>query len=104
MKRALLFLATLAGIFVAIVGADLSSSFGPTATPAFAQTADQDYKVAPPAEELDARARGYVVRRRVMAVILIGGTLAGGMIASISRRRARARARAQQDESGGSSG
>lgn len=64
-------------------------------SPVRAQSDSQDYKTAPPAEELDARAEGYVLRRRVMALILIGGTLAGGIIGSVSRRRERARARRQ---------
>ena len=51
----------------------------------------QDYKQAPPAEELDQRADEYVLGRRIVAILLIGGTLVGGMIGSISRRRERRR-------------
>lgn len=52
----------------------------------------QDYKQAPPAEELDRRADDYVTGRRVVVVILVVGTLVGGMAGSVSRRLARRRA------------
>ena len=52
----------------------------------------QDYKQAPPAEELDERAEVYVTNRRIMAIVLVGGTFVAGLGASILRRRARRRA------------
>jgi heme/copper-type cytochrome/quinol oxidase subunit 2 len=59
-----------------------------------------DYKQAPPAEELDRQASDYITNRRIVAVLLIGGTLVGGMIGSIARRRARRRARREDSGHG----
>lgn len=96
MKQHLLLVATL--LTLSVGGAGLPDTLPAATGAAFAQTSAPDYKTAPPTEELDARARDYVVRRRVMALILIGGTFAGGLIASIARRRERARARAQEHD------
>ena len=60
--------------------------------------AADDFKKAPPLEELDRRADEYITNRRIVAVLLIGGTLIGGMIGSISRRRAKARAARERAE------
>lgn len=49
------------------------------------------YKLAPPAEELDHRARSWLRQKKWAAAILFGGTLAGGVISMVSRRRARRR-------------
>lgn len=63
--------------------------------------AAQDYKKAPPAEELDERADAYVNNRRIVAILLISGTLVGGLISGLSRRRARRReAERSRDEAG----
>ena len=48
--------------------------------------------------DLDRRADEYITNRRIVAVLLIGGTLIGGMIGSISRRRAKARAARERAE------
>lgn len=96
MKQHLLLVALL--LTLGVSGAGIVDALFGVTVEARAQTSAPDYKTAPPAEELDARARDYVVRRRVMALILIGGTFAGGMIASIARRRERARARARQQD------
>ena len=62
--------------------------------------AADDYKQAPPPEELDRQASDYITNRRIVAVLLIGGTLVGGMIGSIGRRRARRRARREDSGHG----
>lgn len=60
--------------------------------------AADDYKKAPAPEELDRQASDYITNRRIVAVLLVGGVLVGGMIGSIGRRRARRRA--QRESSG----
>lgn len=62
---------------------------GNVAPPAMAQ----DYKKAPPAEELDRRADEYITGRRIVVILLVAGTLIGGMMGSVSRRRERRAAR-----------
>jgi hypothetical protein len=54
-------------------------------------TTSTDYKLAPSEEELDARVHDYLLGRRVMAVVLVGGTFVAGLAGSVIRRRARKR-------------
>lgn len=60
----------------------------------------QDYKLAPPAEELDRRADEYVMNRRIMAIVIVGGTFVVGLVSGLARRRARLRAQRELEAQG----
>lgn len=59
-------------------------------------TTSTDYKLAPSDEELDAKVHDYLLGRRVMAVVLVGGTFVAGFAGSVMRRRARKRQEEQR--------
>lgn len=79
-------------LFVVMAGSIAPISPGRAVDMARASTS-QDYKLAPPDEELESRAEEYILNRRITAILLVGGTLIGGALGSVMRRRARRRAR-----------
>ena len=72
----------------------LSSSFAP-------ELRAQDYKLAPPDEELERRADEYVTNRRIMAIVIVGGTFVIGLVSGLARRRARLEAQRELEARGG---
>ena len=89
----LLAAALVAGLLAPAAGATGPPDPGRADTLGDSSRSGTPWRYAPPGEELDAAAERWATRRRTLALVILGTTLAAGALAGLHRRRARHRAR-----------